>query len=673
MPALFTAEALWSLRRVSPPAVARDGSCCVTSVRSTDPLTQQNTSVLYRVDRARPGEATAITAEGASSVEPAISRDGRSLAFVRKPLGAPAERAAQLHVMPLDRGGEARVIGDFPLGVSDPRWFADGERIAVLAPVYAEAPTLEATRERLRATRERAATSAKAYATEERVFRLWDRWLTDREVPHLFEVTVATGAVRDRTPSLEAWFDLMGEGGAYDVSPDGTEAVFSAYVHRAQHQRVRFAIYRVRFADGAIECLTADHVGDDLRPRYAPDGRSIVYGAKRDVAFCSHLELRRRSLVDGSEQTLAPDFEYDADEWEFASEDMLVGSAAVRGRTVAFSLSLDDNSIALHPLPRGSVHGVRPTDDGALWCSWDSLDAPPEIAVLPAPHFALERLSRFNDESLAQFELGAARERTFAGADGDPVQAWVLEPPPSAVTEARPRTLVHLIHGGPFGYLGDQWTWRWNAQVFAARGHAVAMVNFHGSASFGEAFSKSILGEWGDRPAQDVLLATDALAREGLFDASSGRERVAIAGGSFGGYLASWLVTQTDRFRCAIAHAAVTDFTAMLGSDFAVAWNIEMGCWPWDDPDAQRRFDRYDPMRAIRNVDTPVLVVHGAMDYRVPYAQGLELYGALKARGVAARLVVYPNENHWILQRANSVHWYGELLSWLDRYLLAPA
>jgi dipeptidyl aminopeptidase/acylaminoacyl peptidase len=226
-----------------------------------------------------------------------------------------------------------------------------------------------------------------------------------------------------------------------------------------------------------------------------------------------------------------------------------------------------------------------------------------------------------------------------------------------------------LIHGGPYGHFGDTWSWRWNAQLFAARGHSVALVNFHGSSSFGEPFARSVLGDWGGAPAEDLQRATDAFAREGLFEDG----RVAIAGGSFGGYLSAWLVTQTQRFRCAIAHAPVTDFMAMLGSDIPLDWNIETGAWPWDGPDARARFDRFDPMRSIDAVSTPTLVIHGASDYRVPYGQGLELYGALKARDVPARLVVYPSENHWILQRANSLHWYGEVLSWLDRWLPAPA
>jgi dipeptidyl aminopeptidase/acylaminoacyl peptidase len=663
MPTLLTAEALWSLARVSPPVVARDGSFSVASVRRTDPNTQQNTTVLYRI--ARGHSPHALTARDASSTDAALSSDAKTLAFVRRPLGAPSDRAAQLHVMSLEHGGEPRVLGDFPLGVSEPRFFEDGRRMCVVANVYAAAPTLEGTRA-LR--EERAKSKVDAHVTEDRVFRFWDRWLSDGEVPHIFEVSLADGTVRDCTPNLTAWFDLMGECANYDIAPDGSELVFAAYMHQPQHQRVRSAIYRLSLSNGVIECLTPDHVGDDVRPCYAPDGSAIVYGARRDHVHCSHLELRLRSRVDGSERTLAPSFEHDVDEWSFADARTLVGSATIRGRTRPWTLSIADDTITVLETDGGSVRGVRASRDGTLWCTHDSLTRPPEVHTMPLAGGPLAARSHFNDELVESLALARVEERTMTGDDDEPVQVFVLHPHPSTRDESSHNTLVHLIHGGPFGIFGDAWSWRWNAQVFAARGHTVAMVNFQGSSSFGERFAKSILGDWGGKPARDILAVTDALVAEGLADT----QHVAVAGASYGGYLTAWLTTQTQRFRCAIAHAPVTDVLSMMASDFMLEWDIEMGAWPWDGPEAQARFLRFDPMRHVGAVTTPTLVIHGATDYRVPYSQGLEWYGALKARGVPSRLVVYPGENHWILQRANAIHWFGEMLTWLDRWLRSP-
>lgn len=665
MPTKLTAEALWSLARVSPPIVAKDGSFAITAVRRTDAKTQQNTTVLYRIEQGR--EPCALTSSETSSGDPALSNDGSTLAFVRRPLGAPSDRAPQLHVMSLARGGEPRVLGDFVLGASEPRFFSDGRRIIVVSNVYADAPTLEGTR-KLRD--ERAQSKVEAHVTEDRVYRFWDRWLTDNEVPHLFEVSLDDGSVRDLTPHFNAWFDLMGDGGNYDIAPDGSEIVLAAYVHQPQHQWVRSAIYTLSLRDGAIACLTSDHPGDDVRPCYSPDGQWIVYGAREERIHCSHLQLRLRSRADGSERVLAPSFEYDVDEWSFLDARTLVGSVTIHGRTRPWVLSLDEPTvIRVLETQGGSAHGVRGSTDRTLWFTHDSLVRPPELFTMPVDGGALTPRTHFNDAIVDELALATVEERWIEGADHERVQVFVLSPHEVTKHDSSYKTLVHLIHGGPFGVFGDAWSWRWNAQVFASRGHRIAMVNFHGSSSFGAPFAKSVLGDWGGRPAKDIMAVTDTLIEEGLADP----DRIAIAGGSFGGYLTSWLITQTQRYRCAIAHAPVTDVLSMLASDFMLEWDVEMGAWPWDGPEAMQRFLRFDPMRNVGNVTTPTMVIHGATDYRVPYEQGLELYGALKARGVASRLVVYPTENHWILKRPNAIHWFGQMLDWLDRWLLSDS
>jgi len=221
---------------------------------------------------------------------------------------------------------------------------------------------------------------------------------------------------------------------------------------------------------------------------------------------------------------------------------------------------------------------------------------------------------------------------------------------------------VHLVHGGPHGVFGDQWHWRWSAQAFAARGYLVAMVNFHGSTSWGQDFATSIHGEWGLKPTDDILAATDQLIERGFIDP----DRMAISGGSYGGYLTAWLTTQTDRFVCAIAHAAVTNLGGMYASDFTQGRPRAYGAEYFDD---RQRVERWSPSAHAAGYSTPTLVIHGEQDYRVPVTQGLELYGVLKAKGVEARLVYYPDENHWILKPRNSIHWYGEVLGWLERYL----
>jgi dipeptidyl aminopeptidase/acylaminoacyl peptidase len=234
--------------------------------------------------------------------------------------------------------------------------------------------------------------------------------------------------------------------------------------------------------------------------------------------------------------------------------------------------------------------------------------------------------------------------------------------PPASAGAASPPPLVHLVHGGPHGVFGDQWHWRWNAQLVAASGYLVAMVNFHGSTGWGQEFTASILGRWGDQPYTDILAATDYLIDGGRV----APDRMAVTGGSYGGYLVTWIVSQTARFSCAINHAGVCDFQAQFASDMTQGRRRSMGGELWDD---LAGMDRYNPLRQAAGFRTPMLVIHGENDHRVPYTQGLQVYNVYKAMGLPARLVVFPDENHWILKPRNSRLWYGEFLGWLERWL----
>jgi dipeptidyl aminopeptidase/acylaminoacyl peptidase len=658
LPQVLDEQRLWSLARVSTPTISRAGDCVVFPVRTTDATTAKNQTVLYKLTLG--AQPVALTVSHTPSSSPALSPDAKLLAFLRKPLNAESGEEPQLHLLNLADGGEARVLTDFPLGVREAKWFADGKRLCLLANVLADAPSLDGTKKLLQ---ERAKDRTVVHCTENKIARYWDHWMTEGEVQHLFELSLEDGNVRDLTPSLQAWFDLDGADGQFDIAPDGESLAFSAYVHQGEHRHLRYDIYVLSLRDDVIRCISAGQKGDAIRPRFSPDATTLVYGARRDTFYSANVVLWQHTLSDRNERALTAEWDRSPDEWEFASTTELIGAVAHLGRTLPFRLDLA-NPTALPVLVElgGTVHGVRAAIDGTLYFTHDTLSRPAEIACLRPKARSLEYLTHFNDSAMRELQLGAVHERYITGAHGDRVQYWLLEPAQGAHAS---NGLVHVIHGGPFGNFGDTWHWRWNAQLFAARGYHVAMVNFHGSNSFGESFAKSVLGDWGGAPAQDIGLVTDALIDEGVARA----DRVAIAGGSYGGYMASWLVTQTQRYACAVAHAPVTSLRGMFASDVTQGWDEEVGAWPWDLPDGAQKFVRFDPMHHVGNVQTPVLVIHGQKDYRVPYAQGLEFYGALKARGVTARLLVFPQENHWILQRDNSVRWFREIFAWLDRFL----
>jgi len=236
---------------------------------------------------------------------------------------------------------------------------------------------------------------------------------------------------------------------------------------------------------------------------------------------------------------------------------------------------------------------------------------------------------------------------------------WVIYPPDFDPSRKWP--LLHNIHGGPHGTWGDNFHFRWNNHVFAAQGYVVVCVNFHGSSSFGQRFLESIEGEWGKRELADVEAGTDHMLKTGYID----RRRLVAAGGSYGGYMVAWMNGHTDRYKAYVCHAGCFDWVAMFADDAWYWAPKELGAFYWDDP---KRVDGQNPRARVRRMKTPTLVMHGLLDYRVPDSQGLAYYNTLKAKGVPARLVFFPDENHWILKPQNSRLWYREFFAWLARF-----
>jgi len=634
---------LWNLARVGQPEPLPDGTAAVVPVTTSDDDDATTRLWLVTLD----GTTTPLTT-GTSATNPAVAPDGTRVAFLRKPAGPDH---AQLHLMPLN-GGESEPVTDLPLGVAASRWLPDGSGLIIAAPLLRGHGTIEATAtERDR----RSEAPPEPIVTEDRVYRLWKQWLASGSSQHLFHLDLASGEVHHLTPHLDTVFGLDGPDGTYDISPDGSEVMFSALVD-LESDRYQFAMYRLGIVDGRIWRLTGEPTAHERRPRYSPDGSRLLFGRQREWDFyADHDQLMIYDLTTGATATTAADWDRAAHGWEFVDDSTIVLGAQDGARARLFTLDLAGG--APQPLDIDhSAHGPRPAG-GNLWFRNESLTRPPEVAERSAG-----TVGSFNDGLLAELDLGRVEDVEFEGADGDRIQMFVVYPP--GFDPSRRWPLVHNIHGGPHGTSGDDWHWRWNSQVFAAPGYVVASVNFHGSIGWGEGFTRSIRGGWGDKPTTDILAATDRLVTRGFID----EERMAIAGGSYGGYLVSWLIGATDRFACAICHAGVNDLVGQWASDVTAGREKAIGGVPWDDMDAVLR---WSPLAHTADMTTPTLVVHGERDYRVVVTQGLALYGILRHKGVPARLVYYSDEGHWIERRLNSLHWYGEFLGWLDRWLRA--
>ena len=651
----LTAEDLWKVARVGGPVPTPDGRV-VVPVTTYDLETNKGKTRLWLVP-GEGGEPRPLTSEEHASTEPAVSPDGRWISFLR----TRGEEKPQLHIMPLD-GGEAERLTDLPLGVVDPRWFPDGTKVAFISMLLEEAPTPEGTKGLLE---KRAKDPVKAHVTEDRVYRYWDRWLTEGEKPHIFVLDLATRRMTDATPQGTGWFDLMDPCGQYDISPDGTEIAFAANSSRPPHQLLRWAIYTAPASGkGPVTCLTPEGTppksADFWRPRYSPDGKSIYYGMQRDPYFyADKVRIVRHDRASKTHTVLTEDWDRSPAAWELAKDGTVILEAEDRGRVLLFAMPAGGGTP--NPLTeQGTVSGLKIGRDGRVYFTLQTISAAPEATSIRLDGKELRKLTGFNDALLSEVALGEVREIEFAGADGNRVQMFVVLPP--GFDPKRKWPLVHVIHGGPHGIAGDNFHFRWNPQAFAAPGYVVACVNFHGSTSWGQDFAAVIQGGHGDKPYTDIMRATDFLLETGYID----EKRMAATGGSYGGYLVCWIAGQTGRFACLINHAGVFDLIAEYASDITQGRHQAYGGEPWDRLDA---IDRWNPARFARGFTTPMLVIHGERDYRVPHTQALAVYNIYKAKGVDARLLFFPDENHWVLKPRNSLVWNREVHAWLKRYL----
>lgn len=647
MPRPITPQDLWNLKRVGQPEHIPGTTSVVVPVVTFGEENKPH-SVLYIVERE--GTTRQLTSSERYASGPAPSPTGSHVAFLAK--SGNAKEKAQVYVMPID-GGEARCVTDLPLGARYVTWVPGSTALIVAAEVMREHPSLAATIEFL----EESGDKPRPIVTEDRVYRHWKKWFAGHTVDHLFHVDLSDDSVTDITPGLDRLITMEGLPSAITVTPDGETVVFTLDAGEPAWEKIRFSLHTVPVRGGEINKITTGASAQQTRPRISPDGSTLIYGVQYEEDFYADLvRIVSHHLATGVEQVLTEHWDRSARAWEFINDSCIVFEAEDEGRIRLYTLDIEGGD-PVAQTSTGSHHGARPGVD-CYWHRSESMHQPPEIAITTGGRTKV--ISSFNGEAVADLALTLRKEIRFEGAESAQIQAFIVEPPNFDDAELWP--LLQNVHGGPHNGVMDQWQWRWNPQVMAAFGYVVISVNFHGSSSFGDAFARSIQGAWGEMPAQDIEAATDHMLSLGYID----EERLAIAGGSYGGYLVTWLTTLTDRYAASICHAGVTDLLGQWASDHTRGREAALGGLPWEDMDAVQR---WSPMAHTHDIVTPTLVIHGELDYRVVITQGLVLYGALKAKGVPARLVYYSDEGHWIEKRSNALHWWGEFSGWLDRWL----
>ncbi|HEX2494271.1 MAG TPA: S9 family peptidase, partial [Steroidobacter sp.] len=600
----FTAEAMWGLKRVGDPAISPDGRLAVAPVTRYDIENNKAETDLWLIPT-KPGKARQLTSDAGADSSPVWSPDGELIAFVSK---RGEDKQPQLYVIAVD-GGEARRVGDVPTGVSAPKWFPDSRRIAFLTQVFTDAKTWPEMEQRMKEREERKMT---AQVWDKSPVTHWDRYMDHRET-HVYAVDLEGGEPQALTRAAGVPLDpAEPDERSYDISPDGTEIAFAADSDNTGVDQ-NFDIYVLSLESGQARNITADNTADDFAPRYSPDGRLLAFGRQLIKGF--YADRARLMLFDRRTQKTRNLTE----NWDRSAEGLVWSpdSHALFG-------SIDD--AGARRIYRFDVSGgePRPVTRDASFSSLalagsgpvivglrQSFVEPPTLVSIIPRTGAAAKLSDFNDAALAKLTQGRYESVSYEGANGEPVQMWIVYPP--NFTPDRKWPLYLLLHGGPHNAVDDGYQWRWNAQVFANWGYVTAWHNFHGSSGFGQAWTDSITKEWAQLPHQDTLRAAEWFASKPWIDA----ERMAAGGGSFGGYLAAVLLGRPHPFKTLIAHAAVYDSYAQYASDYG-ALKKRFGEY-WEDFE---RFNRNSPHMNAANFRTPTLIVHGQLDMRVPVNHG---------------------------------------------------
>ncbi len=647
----FIVDDLWAIPRLGAPSLAPEGSRLVVASTHYDLAKNEGHDQIW-VQAVR-GRARRRLATTSSGCDPRWSPTGHLIAFVAKREG---DEVPQVYVIDPD-GGEAQRLTKLATGASNLRWFPDGRQIAFISWAWPDLGTPQAQARRMK---ELEKDPVKAHASERLSYRYWDHWLTDGRIPRLYVVSLG-GTCRDllaETPLALLWFDPTRE--LFDISPDGKEVALTVDFSPEPKWGNDTDIVTLDVASGKWKNLTRGSGLAHSEPRYAPDGKHLAYlSCDYHRSLDDQARISLREIKSGRTRTLAAHWDRAPTHLRWAPDGQAIYCLAEdRGHQPLFRIALADGQPQRQTGP-GTVTGYDLGADGqTLVYTRSRLTLPPEVAA--HSERAGERvLFAPGQRVLERVALGEVHEGGVPGAGGEPVQYWVTYPP--RFDPARKWPLLQLIHGGPHSAWLDFFHFRWNPHVFAAQGYVVVSVNYHGSSGWGQRFLESDNACYGAKELVDVEAATDDLLRSGYIDP----QRLYAAGGSYGGYMVAWLNGHTARYRAYVCHAGCWDWMSMMATDVYSYFNHELGAFHWDD---EGRVMAQSPHHFAGHCSTPTLVMHGELDYRVPAAQGLQYYATLKTRGVPARLVVFPDENHWILKPQNARRWTEEFLDWLARF-----
>jgi len=650
---------LLSMERISEPQFTPDGTRVVYTVAVPDLQANRVARNVWLVSL-RTTEARPLTTTGRDGGA-RWSPDGRHVAFVSQRDGS-----SQLYVLDVDTPAGPARLTNLSGGADNIVWSPDGRTIAFTSEVYPDCRD-EACNVSRDDAREKNPVRARIY--DALLYRHWTTW-SEGKRNHLFIVPSSGGAARDLVPGADYDVPPREREGPHPIAfaPDSRTICFTAVSDRVEATSTNADLFEIDVdATGAatVKRLTTNP-GFDGAPAYSPDGRTIAYRSQARAGYESDKwRLMLYERASGRHTSLTDRFDRSVDTAVWSSDGRSIYfNAEDQGEMPVFAIA------ATGGIPRaitaGMFDGEFDVAANALVVARSSLASPAELYQVNPASGAARPLTRHNAARLSPLDLAVAETFAFAGAGGSEIHGMLMKPPAFDATRKYP--VLMLLHGGPQTQWGDTWSYRWNAQMFASPGYVVVMINRRGSTGAGQKFTDDITGDWSGKPFEDLMKGLDfVLGKYPFTDA----QRVAASGASYGGYLIDWLESQSKgRFKALVSHAGVYDLASMYGATEEL-WFPEhdLGGTPWTNPTAYQKMSPSSYAGEFSKYKTPTLVVAGEQDYRVPYTQGLEFYTALQRQGVPSKLIIFPDEGHWILKPQNAIVWYREVLGWLGQYL----